>query len=131
MINPKADSLFQSLSKAIIFAAAIVVFLWLLFKTLNVILLLAFAFVLVLIINDPVARLQKRNIKRVWACVIVFGIIFLCLFLLGWLIVPKVSKQLQALVTNLPGYANQLSKNVSSWSSDFSSDNPLSVTFVL
>ena len=119
MADPKSDSLFETLSKAIIFAAAIFIFLWLLYKTLNVILLLAFALVLVLIINDPVARLQKRNIKRIWACAIVFGIIFLCLFLLGWLIVPKVSNQLQALITNLPDYANQLSKNVSSWSSDY------------
>src|SRR5687767_4078962 len=105
MTNTKEDNLFETLSKAIIFAAAIVIFLWLIYKTLNVILLLAFALVLVLIINDPVARLQRRNIKRGWACVIVFGIIFLCLFLLGWLIVPKVSTQLQALITNLPGYA--------------------------
>ncbi len=61
MTDPKADTLFQTLSKAIIFAAAVTVFLWLLYKTLNVILLLAFALVLVLIINDPVARLQKRK----------------------------------------------------------------------
>ncbi len=119
MTDPKADTLFQTLSKAIMFAAAVTVFLWLLYKTLNVILLLAFALVLVLIINDPVARLQKRKIKRMWACVIVFGVIFLCLLLLGWLIVPKVSKQLEALIANLPGYANQLSKNVSSWSSNY------------
>ena len=84
--------------------------------------LVLLAVILVLIINVPVAWLEKRKIKRGLACLIVFGAIAICIALMFWLIVPKISVQLTALVNNLPVYADQLSKNISSW---FNSNNKL------
>jgi predicted PurR-regulated permease PerM len=103
------------LVKAIFFAAGVIILLWLLYKAAGVVLLLVFAIVLAIVINAPVARLEKRGLKRGWACLTVFGSILLVMVLLGWLIIPKISAQVTALINNLPGYADNVSKNVSGW----------------
>lgn len=107
--------MYRALVKAISYTAFIVILLWLLFKVAGVILLCLFAIILALVINSPVAKLEKRGMKRVWACMIVFGSILLVLGLMGWLIIPKVSSQITILINNLPHYALNLSRNVSSW----------------
>jgi predicted PurR-regulated permease PerM len=113
------ESLYSTLTKAITFAAAVIIFLWFLFKAAGVVLLLMFALVLAIVINSPVAKLEKRGMRRGWACLLVFGIILLVIVLLGWLIVPRISDQVTTLVDNLPQYATQMSKNVSAWFSGY------------
>lgn len=113
--NERSNSLYTALAKAILLAACIFVLLWLLSKMISAILLLLFAIVMAVIINAPVTRLEKRGMKRGWACLIVFGLIALSLVLLGWLVVPKISEQLQSLIYDLPTYADQLSKQAASW----------------
>ncbi|HZF65150.1 MAG TPA: AI-2E family transporter, partial [Chitinophagaceae bacterium] len=108
------DTLYKTLIKVISYTAGVIILLWFLYKTSAVVLLLLFAMILALVINAPVVLLEKRGIRRFWAALIVFGIILTVLLLLGWLIVPKISDQVSALVTNLPDYANQLSNNVAS-----------------
>src|SRR2546423_11462578 len=112
-------NLSEAVRKALLYATALIILLWLSYKIIGVILLLLFALVLVIIINAPVAWLEKKKMKRGWACLIVFGTIALAVFLLAWLVVPKISYQLSTLVTNLPVYAGQLSKNVASWFSNY------------
>jgi predicted PurR-regulated permease PerM len=113
------DNLYKSLAKAIFLAAGIFILLWFMYKILNVLLLLLFAIVLILIINHPVTWLEKKKVKRGWASLIIFGIIFLCLLGLGWSIGPKISEQLSGLINNLPEYGNNLSKTTSSWFSNY------------
>lgn len=113
------ENLYKSLSKAIFLTAGIIILLWFMFKILNVLLLLLFAIVLVLIINHPVTWLEKKKVKRGWASLIIFGIIFLCLFGLGWSIGPKVSEQFSGLINNLPDYAKNLSETTASWFSNY------------
>jgi predicted PurR-regulated permease PerM len=115
MPTTQNNSLYQSLVKAIAFAAGLIVFLWFLYKAAGVVVLLLFALVLAIVVNAPVAKLEAKGIKRIWASLIVFASILLVVVLLSWLIIPKISEQVTALINNLPGYANQLSKNVSSW----------------
>ncbi len=112
-------SLYRTLIRTISYAAGVVILLWFLYKAAGVVLLLLFAMILALVINAPVVMLEKRGVRRFWACLIVFGIILLVTLLLGWLIVPKISDQITTLINNLPGYANQLSKNVASWFEDY------------
>jgi putative permease len=109
------DTLYRSLVKVVIFAAVMVALLWLLYKASGVLLLVMFALVLALVINAPVSSLEKRGVKRGWACAIVFGIILLVIGILAWLIVPVISTQLTLFINNLPAYANNLSNNVASW----------------
>src|SRR5690242_19308183 len=122
MANTYNDNLYKTIRRALTHAAFLIVLLWLLFKIVHVVMLVLLAIILVLIINVPVAWLEKRKIKRGLACLIVFGVIGVCLALMFWLIVPKISEQLTALINNLPLYADQLSKNISSW---FNSNNKI------
>jgi putative permease len=119
MPSTPADPLYRSLAKAITYAACVVIFLWLLYNAAGSVLLLLFVLVLGIVINAPVAALEKRGMRRGWACLLVFGCILLMLGLLGWLIIPRVSGQITTLIDNLPTYANQLSKNISGWFSDY------------
>src|ERR1700730_15773940 len=119
MAGNETGNLYEAIRKSLLYATALIIVLWLSYKILSVILLLLLALVLVIIINAPVAWLEKKNIKRGWACVIVFGSIALIIFLLGWLVLPKISAQFSTLINNLPLYASQLSKNVASWFSNY------------
>jgi predicted PurR-regulated permease PerM len=76
MQQTNVDGLYKALIKAISFAAGIVIFLWFLIKISGVIMLLLFAVTIAIVINGPVTLLEKRNIKRGWASLIVFGVIF-------------------------------------------------------
>jgi predicted PurR-regulated permease PerM len=76
--------------------------------------LILFAVVLAIVINAPVTALEKRKIKRGWASLIVFAIIFLVIALIGWLVIPTIGEQLTLLISNIPAYAQQLSKQIAS-----------------
>ncbi|HEY0059284.1 MAG TPA: AI-2E family transporter [Flavisolibacter sp.] len=119
MSTQKNSSLYNDLVKAISYAAAMIILLWLLYKTSGAILLLLFALILAVVINAPIALLEKKGLKRFLACLIVFFIIIVVFGLLGWLIIPRISDQITMLINNLPGYADQLSKNVASWFKDY------------
>jgi len=113
------DTLYKALIKAISYAAGLVVLLWFLYESIGVLLLFLFAIILALILNAPVSWLQKKGLTRVWACVVVFGIILVVLTGLGWLIIPKVTEQLTALIMNLPVYISHLSENSATWFSNY------------
>ena len=115
MENNQANNIYQALAKALGLAVLIIILLWLLSKIISAILLLIFAIVLAIIINAPVSKLQNKGMKRGWACLIVFGAIVVFLTLLGLLVFPKVSEQFQQLISNLPSYAENLSKRASDW----------------
>ena len=110
-----SSGLYSTLTKAIAFAVGLVILLWFFYEALSAVLLLIFAMVLAIVINAPVVWLEKKGIKRGWACFIIFSTILLVLGLLLWLIVPKISEQVRSLITHLPQYADQLAINVSSW----------------
>lgn len=112
-------SLYRALTRAIAYAAGLVVLLWLLYKTATALLLFLFAMVLAIVVNAAVAWLQKKGVRRGWACAIILSSLLLAIVLLTWLIVPKISEQVRALVVNLPTYADQLAQNVSSWFEDY------------
>ena len=114
-----SETLYKSLAKAIFLGAGVIIILWFLVKVVSALLLLLFAIVLALIINQPVTWLEKKKIKRGWASLIIFGIILLVITLLAWFIGPKISEQLSTLINNLPEYGNNLSKTVGSWFTNY------------
>jgi predicted PurR-regulated permease PerM len=119
MPTDKPISLYRSLAKAIFLAAGVFITLWFLAKVVNAILLLLFAIVLALILNQPVSWLEHKNIKRGWAAMIVFGMILLTIAILAWFIGPKINEQFSALIRDLPGYTNDLFKTVGGWFSSY------------
>jgi putative permease len=98
------DGIFRTITSIILYTAGLVILLWFLFKILSVVLLGIFAIVLGVIINAPVSRLEKKGIKRWLASLIVFFVIFGITALLGWMVVPHLSDQLDVLIGNLPKY---------------------------
>lgn len=113
------NQLYIQLAKAIFLAAAVVILLWLFYKMVSVILLLLLAIVLALAINGPVVKLERMKIKRVWASVIVFSVIFMAFGAIALLVGPKINQQISLLIGNLPGYAIQASEKVSSWFEEY------------
>ncbi|HZI02001.1 MAG TPA: AI-2E family transporter, partial [Flavisolibacter sp.] len=119
MPEAQATDLYKTLKKVVLLITGIIILLWFLYTAAGMVLLFLFALILSIVINMPVVWLEKKGWKRGWACAAVFGIILLVLVLLAWLIIPKVSEQVTSLISNLPGYATQLSKNVSGWFTNY------------
>ncbi|WP_316801515.1 AI-2E family transporter [Pedobacter frigidisoli] len=103
------DGIFRTVTSIILYTAGLVILLWFLYKILSVVLLGVFAIVLGVIINAPVSRLEKKGMKRWLACLIIFFIIFGITILLGWMVVPHLSNQLDVLIGNLPKYYSSVS----------------------
>ncbi|WP_316850366.1 AI-2E family transporter [Pedobacter agri] len=98
------EGIFRTVTSIILYTAGLIILLWFLYKILSVVLLGIFAIVLGVIINAPVSRLEQKGMKRWLASLIVFLIIFGITFLLGWMVVPHLSNQLDVLIGNLPKY---------------------------
>ncbi|WP_406826166.1 AI-2E family transporter [Pedobacter sp. KACC 23697] len=104
-MNIKSNNgIFRTVTSIILYTAGLIILLWFLLKILSIVLLGIFAIVLGLIINAPVSRLERKGMKRWLACLIVFFIIFGITALLGWMVVPHMSNQLDVLIGNLPKY---------------------------
>lgn len=112
-MNPKL--LYQTLIKSILFAAATVIFLWVLLQVYSAILLLLVALVLAVIINHPVGRLEQRGWKRGWAVLVVFLAVLLVLGIIAWIVVPILAQQLQVLVKNGPQYITTVQEKLTGW----------------
>jgi predicted PurR-regulated permease PerM len=114
-----STDLYKTLKKVVLLITGIVILLWFLHTAASMVLLFLFAIILSIVINMPVVWLEKKGWKRGWACAAVFGVILLVIILLAWLIIPKISAQVTSLINNLPGYASQLSKNISGWFTNY------------
>lgn len=109
-MNIKSNNgIFRTVTSIILYTAGLIILLWFLLKILSIVLLGIFAIVLGLIINAPVSRLEKKGMKRWLACLIVFFIIFGITAMLGWMVVPHMSNQLDVLIGNLPKYYSSVS----------------------
>lgn len=106
----KKPGIYRLITSVILYAFGMVILLWFLYKVISVLVLFLFAMVLGLIINQPVGMLEKKGMKRWKAASIVLGSIFIVSALLGILVVPHISSQIDTLVGNLPGYLDSISK---------------------
>jgi len=112
MTNPYPKDLYKIITSVILYTFGLVVLLWFLYQIMSIFILFIFAIVLGLIINQPVSKLEKKGMKRWLASLIVLGIIFIVSTLLGFLVVPHISEQIDTLVGDLPGYFNSISNHV-------------------
>ncbi|MBB5636907.1 putative PurR-regulated permease PerM [Pedobacter cryoconitis] len=113
MNNQNARDLYKLITSVILYIFGLVILLWFLYQIVSVFILSIFAVVLGLIINQPVSRLEKKGMKRWLAALIILGTIFIASALLGFLIVPHISEQIDTLVGNVPGYFESISNHVS------------------
>lgn len=100
----RSNNIFRTATSIVLYVVGLVVLLWFLYKILSVLLLGVFAVVLGIIINAPVSKLERKGLKRWLASLIVFALIFITAGLLGWMVVPHLSDQLDVLIGNIPKY---------------------------
>jgi putative permease len=98
----------KSMLQVIGVAAALLVLLWFLRQTASVLLLFTLAIVLGIAINDPVTRLERRGMRRIFATLIVFGTILVVSCVVGSLVLPRIANQVRELSRNAPEYVNDL-----------------------
>ena len=113
MNNQTPKDLYKIITSVILYTFGLIILLWFLYQIVSVFILFIFAIVLGLIINQPVSRLEKKGMKRWLAALIILGSIFIASALLGFLIVPHISEQIDTLVGNLPGYFESISNHIS------------------
>jgi putative permease len=115
----RSGSAFNQSAKLILFAAGIIILLWLLPRIVQPLLIIFLAFIFALILTKPVSWLEAKKIKRGWACVIVFGTILILLALMAWLVIPVLYRQLQMLISNLPAYITTITGRISEWLTEY------------
>jgi len=114
---------YRSLSRLVYLAAGLFVAIWFLHEVIDVILLLFFAIVITVVLNAPVTWLQKKNMSRTVASLLVFFGVLSLFALIGWMVIPKMVTQVKLLIANLPDYLNRLNQRVSGWIGEHGGDN--------
>lgn len=114
-----ADEKYKKNVRLIFIAAAVILGLWFAFEVINVIFLFFFAVVLTLVLNTPTMWLVSKNIRRPLAALIIFFTMLLFLFLIAWLVIPRILSQVTTLVSNLPDYYFSLKEQLNSLLKDY------------
>lgn len=121
MKNETTGLHFKEYVRLIFIAAFIVLGLWFAHEVISILFLFFFAAVLTLILNAPTMWLVSKKIPRTGAALIIFFVMLLFLFFLGWLVLPRIIEQVSSLVTNLPQYFSDLQKQLASLLGDYPS----------
>lgn len=56
--------------------------------------------------------LVARKVPRTGAALIIFFLMLIFLFIIGWMVIPKILEQVSTIVTNIPTYATDLQKQL-------------------
>jgi putative permease len=110
---------YRSLSRLIYLAAGLLVALWFIHLTLQVIMIVFFAIVLTIVLNAPVTWLETKRVSRTVASVMVFFSVLLFLALLAWMVVPKIVTQVELLIANLPDYLSGVNDRIAKWLGEY------------
>jgi putative permease len=109
---------YKTLSRLVYLAAGLFIAIWFAHEIIDVGLLLFFAIVITIVLNAPVTWLEKRNVSRTAASLLVFFGMLIVFALIGWMVIPRIVVQVQLLVTNLPHYLQNLNQRISGWLGD-------------
>jgi predicted PurR-regulated permease PerM len=116
-----SDNKYKTSVRLILIAAIFILGLWLSYEIVSVLFLFFFAVVLMLILNAPTMWLVSKKVPRTAAALIVFTALLLFLFLIGWLVIPKILEQVTTLVGNLPNYFEDLKNQLAASLKDYPS----------
>ena len=114
---------YRTLSRLVYLAAGLFIAIWFIHEILQVILLFFFAIVITIVLNAPVTWLERKNLGRTTASLIVFFTVILCLALISWMIIPKMVTQVKLLIANLPNYLDSLNKRLAGWLGEYGADH--------
>lgn len=121
MSAPSAEAKYKNNLRLVFVAAFTLLALWLAYEVMSILFLFFFAVVLTLILNAPTMWLISKGVPRTGAALIVFFTMLLVLFLLAWLVIPRILDQLSSLIMHLPEYAASLQKQLAGLLKDYPS----------
>jgi putative permease len=101
-VPPAPEPLLPVLLRALVAAAGLVVLLWFLFVTRHVVMLALLALVLAMVINAPVAWLERRRLSRGVATLAVALVLAAVVGGIGWVAAPRVVAEVPRLIDELP-----------------------------
>jgi putative permease len=107
-VNDTGRDLYRALTRATLFAAGLVIALWLLFSIRLVLLAALLALILAVALNAPVNWLERRRVSRGLATAIAFFSFVAVTGMLGWLVVPRVAEELPTLIGQMPTLLDSL-----------------------
>jgi predicted PurR-regulated permease PerM len=121
MNNNTAESRYKNGVRLIFIAAFVILGLWFAKEVISILFLFFLAVVLTLILNAPTMWLVYNKVPRTGAALLVFFAMMLFLFILGWLVVPRILEQVSSLVVSLPKYVSDLQRQIASLLVDYPS----------
>lgn len=113
------SDLFRALAKAIFLAAGVLILLWFFLRITWVLLFFTLALVLALAMNAPVTWLERKGVHRVAATFGVLVVMIGVMGLVGWLIVPRLIREITLLLEALPLFAANLIERVAALVGDY------------
>lgn len=111
--------LFRALARAIFLAAGLLTLLWLFWRIAWVLLFFTLAAVLALALNVPVTWLERRGAPRTVATIATMVLLLGVALLLGWMIGPRLIREITLLLETLPIQATILVDRVAALLSDY------------
>jgi len=96
------------IAKATVTVALTLYVLGLARSVLNILILVLMAAVLAIGLDPAVRRLQRMNMRRAYAVMIIFAGFVLLIVLFAWLVLPPLVRQMTALTNDIPAYAQRL-----------------------
>jgi putative permease len=101
-------SLFDTLARVLLFAAALTVAVWFAYTIRTAVLLLTVAVIVAMVLNAPVTWLEGKRLSRGVATAVVFLWVLALTAGMGWLIVPRLVGEIPTLLEELPELADRL-----------------------
>jgi putative permease len=96
------SSLFNTLVRVLLFAAALTVAVWFTYQIRTAVLLFTVAVIVAMVLNAPISWLEGRRWSRGLATLVVMFTVLALSGGLAWLIVPRLLRELPTLVEELP-----------------------------
>jgi putative permease len=106
------DELYRGLARALLLAAGLVILLWFLAAIRQALLILLVAIVIALALNAPVTYLEGKKLPRGAAVLAVFLTVFALIGGLGWLVVPRLVREIPTFLEQIPQIVQGLADRV-------------------
>lgn len=118
-VDRREDTLYRAMARAIWLVAALALAFWFLDAILFVVLFFTAVVIFAMALNPPVRWLERHKVPRVAGVALVTLALLAVLALLGWLVLPRITKEVVGIAGQLPQYAADLTSQISSRLEDY------------
>lgn len=111
-MSEQTPSLYTTLARVVLFAAGIVVLLWLFVRIEMVLLATLLSVIIAVALNAPVEWLERKNISRGGGIAITFVSLLAIIILLGMLVVPRLAQEIPTLLDQVPEMVDTITASI-------------------